>query len=126
MRFDVEVDVDELLAALETLGDAAEPYVDHASEVTANRIALEARARVRRRTGQTQEGIVVEDSPHGGYAVVSANARMPNLPYWIERGTKYQPKRPFFDPSVELERSAHYDRIGEALQSAIREKGLAG
>lgn len=124
MRFSVEVDVAELIAAMDSLGDAAQPYLDRAAEVTANRIALEARSRVRRRTGETQAGIIVEASPHGGYAVVSGNQRMPNLPLWIEHGTRRMVKRPYLEPSVDLERNAHYNRIAEALQRAIDEKGL--
>lgn len=126
MKFEVDVDNAELLAALDTLGDAAKPYMDRAAYVTANRVVLEAKARVRRRTGETQRGIVVEESFLGGYVVVSGNDRMPTLPHWIEKGTKFQDPRPYFDPSVELERSAHNERVADAIEQAIREKGLGG
>ena len=124
MTYEVEVEIAELLAAMDALGADAQPYVDRASEVTANRIALEMRSRVRRRTGRTQAGIVVEPSRFGGWVVISGNDKMPNLPYWIEKGTIHQPPRPYREPAVELERGPHDDRISEALQTAIREKGL--
>lgn len=123
----IDVEDQALLDALDGLGDVAEPYIENASEITANRIVLEARARVRRRTGKTQESILVEDSILGlGFAVVSGNTRQRNLPLWIERGTIHQPARPFFEPAVELQRTAHHERIGDAIQQAIRDQRLEG
>lgn len=125
MNYEVEVDNAELLAALDSVGDYAEVYLDRASEVTANRIAIEARSRVARRTGKTQEGIVVEESYLGsGYVVISARQPMPNLPHWIEKGTKFQEARPYLEPAIELEREPHRGRIAEAIQRAVDEKGL--
>jgi hypothetical protein len=121
----VDTDTAELLAALETLGDEAESYVKVSAKVTADRIADEARGRVRRATGATAAGIGVEETHDGkGWVVFTARPDNPGLPGWIEHGTKYMPARGFLFVSARLEEGPHLRRTTEALQNAIDAKGL--
>lgn len=123
--FSVTVDAESLLQALRHLGPAAEPHIKAASRVTANRIADEARRRVRRRTGKTAEGIVVRDDFTGKGSIVAAERNpFPNVPLWLEFGTVRMRPSPFLFNSARLEESAHLERIARALQDAINEQGL--
>lgn len=135
--FSFELETDAIVAALDTLGDAATPFIRDASFLSAKSIESEAVSRLRRQlgpnaTGETEAGIeVLPDFAGTGWVVVSGNERMPNLPLWIEEGTSKgkprshsEPARPYFHVAVELEQGAHYRRIGAALQDAIDEQGL--
>lgn len=134
---EIDLETLDVMAALESLGDAAQMHVNAASLVTAQAVESEAVARLRRQlgpnaTGETEAGIEVKEAYSGnGFVVVSANQRMPNLPLWIEDGTRKgkprshsEPARKYFYVSVELEQGAHLRRIGEAVADAIVEKGL--
>lgn len=124
--------VDTVTPALERLGDAALKHTVPASRVSAESIAREARRRVARDTGQTAQGIGTEMLKNRtGYVVYSVNQRMPNLPLWIEAGTRKgkphsrtEQAQPYFYPAVRLEESAHERRILEAIDKAIVEVGL--
>ena len=122
----VDVDARPTLAALDRLAeDLAAARTKAASKVTADAIATEAKRRVRRRTGLTAEGIVVEeDRARVGYVVLATRQQFPNLPHWLEHGTKFMTASPFFFPSARLEEAAHERRIREALQLAIDDVGL--
>jgi len=119
----IDIDSGALLAALQRVGVSIEGRLKLIARGTANRVAMEAKARVARATGETLEGIVVEESQDGaGYVVVSRNRRMPNLPIWIERGTKAgkpgshtQAPRPFFEPAAQLEAGPHAQRVYAAV-----------
>lgn len=124
-----EVDASSLLAALKQLGDRAEKHVKAAAKVTADRVATEARSRAARRTGETAASVTVEESRDGkGWVVLpwdfTKPSRMPNLPIWLEFGTKHMTPRPYFFSSARLEEAAHERRIAEAVQAAIDEVGL--
>ena len=69
----IDVDTAALFAALDTLGDAAQPYVKAAAKVSADNIDREQTARVARRTGQTADRIVVEETRDGLGWVVRVN-----------------------------------------------------
>src|SRR5688572_16054476 len=92
--FGIEMDELEVIAALEELGDFAQPYINDAAFESATSMENEAEARLRRQlganaTGETEAGIEVQPAHDGnGYVVVAGNQRMPNLPKWIEDGTK--------------------------------------
>lgn len=122
---DVDVDTAELFAAWDALGDEAEVLIKASAKVTADRIASEARGRVRRATGATAAGIGVEETRDGtGWIVFAARPDNPGLPGWIEHGTKYMPARGFLFVSALLEEGPHLRRVTDALQNAIDAKGL--
>ena len=138
MTFTVEMDASGVLDALTALGPAAQDRVNDASAETAAAVVQEAQSRLRRQlgpqaTGQTVASIAAQPARSGNGSVVFSSGRdpFPNLPLWIEKGTRRgkpgsstQPARPFFYVSVELERGAHYRRLSEALQLAIDDQGL--
>lgn len=124
----ITVDTHALLEALIRLGPAAEQYVHAAARVTAERIQVEARGRVRRATGRTAAAITLDEAgaPLHGWRVFVAPMppRAANLPIWIEFGTKFMSSRPFLFSSATLEEGRHQVRIAEAVQHAIDEVGL--
>lgn len=126
--FTVDADASALLAALDQLGAVAERHVKNAAAVTAGRIQQEARARVRRATGQTAAAITVDEAPAplGGYRVYvgQMGQRPTELPLWLEFGTVKMTAQPFLLSSARLEAGAHERRIAEAIQDAIDEVGL--
>lgn len=135
--FEAVMEEAEMVAALNALGDFAQPYINDASGESAKSMENEAVARLRRQlgpnaTGETEAGIWSRPAFDGnGYIVESGNDRMPNLPLWIEKGTrKGRPgshthaPRNFFFVSADLEKGSHFRRIGEALQQAFDDRGL--
>ena len=133
----VEVDTSALIAELNTLGDFAQPYVNEASHQSADSIVREASSRLAGKlsgnsTGETLAGIQDRPAYDGnGWVVISDNARMPNLPLWLELGTKRhkagghsQPALAYFYSAVQLEEGPHLRRIEQAVTDAIEAKGL--
>lgn len=137
---ELDVDIAPALRAIEALGPAVERRVLDACEATAAAIAREAKSRLARQlgphaTGQTVEGITYRRSREGvGFVVLADNERQPNLPLWLEKGTKPGKRRnfartaprPFFYASVELEAPGHERRLAEALGGAAHDVGLGG
>lgn len=141
---EVEVNADALIAAIQRLGNArADAAVDRASLVTANNIVREARSRLERQlgpdaTGKTTAGIQIERADRGGYIVGSRRDPFPNLPLWIEKGTKKGTRitrgvarsggnmkaRPYFYDSAELEEQPHLQRVSDELQAEFDAEGL--
>jgi hypothetical protein len=126
-----------LVVAEAELADAMQRLVNEASHETADAIAREAAARLRRQlgpdaTGKTEAGIVVRPAYDGnGYVVISSRDPFPNLPLWIEKGTSRgrpgshaSAARPYFYVSAQIEAGAHERRIEAALRSAITVSGL--
>jgi len=131
--FSATLDASGFLSDLRRLDDTIfRQYVKPECKVTAESIQQEAERRVRRASGQTAEGIQVFEMTNGeGYVVVSINKRMPNLPLWIEAGTKRgkprshtEPADPYFYPAVRLEEPQHERRIDAAVGAAIEAAGL--
>lgn len=132
----VDIDVAALIAALAALGDKAQPYVNDAAHETGDAIVQEAQARLHRQlgpdaTGKTEAGIMSRPADDGlGYIVSATREPLPNLPWWLERGTKKgkgthaNVARPFFYVSALLEESPHLRRIADAVQQAIDDQGL--
>lgn len=129
----ITVDNQALLAAMSALSETVlESFTKPAAKITADNVRAEAQRRVLRATGETAEGITVSESRDGhGYVVESDNARMPNLPIWIEFGTKQgkagshsAPAHPYIFAAAELEQGAHDRRMREAVQDAIDSVGL--
>jgi hypothetical protein len=135
-RIIAELEDAALRTILDGLGASAQPYVNAASKETAVAIAREAKARLHRQlgpnaTGATEAHIAARPAfDANGYIVISEREPFPNVPLWLEKGTKKGASshanyaRPFFYVSAEIEAGAHYRRIGEALQQAIDAKGL--
>lgn len=133
----VQVDVAGLLAAWSRVADAAGARCLEAAYESAVAIQREASNRLSRQlgaysTGKTLAGLQVEPMDgRRGYRVTATREPFPNLPLWIEKGTKKgkpgshtQPARPFLEVSARLEEGAHLRRIIDAVQSAIDETGL--
>lgn len=132
-----EMDTTEVIAALTALGDVAQPFINAAAQATADAIVREAKSRLQRQlgpnaTGATVEGITSRPAYNNdGFIVIAEREPFPNLPFWLEKGTKKGKPRshtsaakPFFYASVLLEEGAHYARIVDAVQQAIDAQGL--
>jgi hypothetical protein len=130
-KFSVTVE-DGVSESLRRLGTSALKFTVPACEATANNVIAEYRRRVKRDTGETSEGAQKDKLKDGsGYFVSVRNRRMPNLPLWLEAGTKQgkprshtQPAAPAFWPAVELEVIHHERRINDAVGEAIVAEGL--
>jgi hypothetical protein len=130
-KLTVDVDSRALYATLDRLGAIGEKHVKAAAKVTAHAIANEMRRRIRRRSAgptrsrHTAEGITVDESHDGkGYVIYIDSPDMPNLPLWLEFGTKHMTASPFAFNSARLEEGAHDRRTRAAVQDAIDELGL--
>src|SRR5689334_1405380 len=122
--FKLEWDTSGIERLLGAAPEAVERVVLRESEPTAHRIATEAQRRVRVATGETREGIGVEPLDKGvGFAVVSRNRRMPNLPLWLDEGTAHRDDFPFFDVSVRLEEGPYLRRIEDGIADEWRGLG---
>lgn len=128
----IEADSSGLEAALTRMGAIAQPFINAASKETADAIVREARARLARQlgpnaTGATVAGIVDRPAADGnGWIVIAEREPMPNLPFWLEKGTKHMQPRSFFYPSLAIEAGAHQQRLADALSDAIAAEGLGG
>jgi len=132
--FTATLDASGFLSDLHRFGDTIfRQYIKPECKVTAESIQQEAQRRVRRsQAAETAKGIQVFEMHNGeGYVVVSINKRMPNLPLWIEAGTKQGKPRshteaadPYFYPAVRLEEPQHERRIVAAYDAAASAAGL--
>jgi HK97 gp10 family phage protein len=122
--FTITVDTAPLLAALAAIPGAVHAHLKAAARITAEAIATEARARVRRRTGQTGEAITVEETHTGDGYVIFVGAGRQHVGSFLEWGTRFMSAKPFLFASARLEEGAHDRRSREAVQAAIDEKGL--
>lgn len=118
----IDVDASAVLRAFDVLGTAAERLLKGAASETAEKIANDARARVRVDTGQTKRGILIETSyDDRGFAVIATNPDEPGLPGWLEFGTNKMTASPFLFNAARLEEGAYLRRVAEALDDAIGE-----
>lgn len=122
--------LDELRRAIDAFPKTVEQVFQDTARVTANAIAQRARQRVPVRTGRTQRSIrVVEDLAHHAYHVeVGAHAGMPadrewppNLPIWIEYGTRFIPARPFMRPAIDAEREPYRQRLDRVSAKLLQQ-----
>jgi len=123
-RMTIDVDTGPLLAALAAIPKAVLRHLKPAAKISADRIAVEARARVRRRTGKTGDAITVEETRNGEGYVVFVGGDRQHIGSWNEFGTKFMTAQPFLFASARLEEGAHDRRAREAVQAAIDETGL--
>lgn len=120
----IDVDTTALVAALDAVPAAIHAHLKAAAKMTAEHIATEARARIRRRTGRTGDAITVEETHSGdGYIVFVGNGRQ-HIGSFLEFGTRFMTDKPWLFPSARLEEGAHDRRAREAVQAGIDEKGL--
>jgi hypothetical protein len=118
-KLTIDVDATGVLRMFNQLGEEAARLTKRVANVTAERIAEEARRRIRRRTGQTASGITVAPTSNGeGYVVYVQRPDKLGLPGWIEFGTIKMEGRSYLFNSAEIERGPHERRIREALQEA--------
>lgn len=131
--FRINVETAAVVAALLSLGDAAQPYVNDAAHESAASIAREAQARLQRKlgpkaTGATVAGIHAQPAADGnGSVVISGRDPKPNLPLWLEKGTRgghVSPALAYFYSAAQLEEGPHFRRIQDAVAQAIADKGL--
>lgn len=122
--FTIDVDHTELFAAMDAIPEAVHRHLNMAAAFTADRIASEARGRVKRRTGRTGQAITVDEAHSGdGYVIYVADPRT-HIGSFNEFGTKFMSAQPFLFVSARLEEGAHDRRAREAVQNAINETGL--
>ena len=123
--FAIEVDKEGVIAALDAAPEGLRQVIKTESRETADIIADRARARVARRTGKTAERITVEETRNGdGYIVWVPHPDNPNLPTWLEFGTKFMKSREFLFNSAREEEGPHLRRVEEAVQEYFDDKGL--
>ena len=127
----ITCDTAPLLNALTQFGESLQADLNVVAKITADNIAREAERRVQRRTGETAKGITVDAAYNGkGYVVFVKQQRMPNLPIWLEFGTKKGKGKhanqpfPFLLNSAKLEEWPNQRRMLEAVQAAIDLQGL--
>lgn len=132
----LDLDVRGAIAALDTLEAEVRARTLEACRVTAEAIDRTATARLERQlgpgaTGETARGIESRLSYDGeGYVVLVDNSRQPNLPLWLEKGTRAARHhaatraRPFFYVAVELEAPGHQRRLVAAGEAARDAAGL--
>lgn len=134
------LDTTALEQAITAMPAVLQTHVLTACRETAERVVREAKARLQRQlgpfaTGETVANISVIPAYDGnGYVVLSDNPRMPNLPLWLEKGTRAGKRRnmatirarPFFYASLALEAGGHERRILDAMQESAEAVGLGG
>jgi hypothetical protein len=123
-RMTITVDPAPLLAALEAVPAAVQALLKAAAKITAEAIATEARARVRRRTGRTGDAITVEETHDGTGYIVFIGDRRQHIGSFLEFGTKFMTPFPFLFVAARLAERAHDERARAAVQAAIDEQGL--
>ena len=134
----IDTDDAPVLGAFSALPEAVRLRVLDACQVTAERAAGEMRRRLARQlsgesTGETLGGIEARRAYDGnGWIVWAVNDRMPNLPLWLEKGTRPGKRlnharvaaRKFFYVSLELEVGGHRDRVIDAMRESAADVGL--
>jgi hypothetical protein len=122
-----DVDATALHAGLADLTLDLAARTKAAAEVTASMIVREAQGRVARRTRATARGIHYEESREGtGWVVLAVRADSPNVPFFLEFGTRYMTARPFLYASAAVEYPGHERRVAEATETSIDITGFGG
>ncbi len=124
----IDVDAAALLQDITRLPERMRVRFLRESQTTAEQLEREMRARLARQLSPAATGASVESIKHrlaydgNGYVVLTERNPYPNLPLWLEKGTKpgkrknfarTQP-RPFFYASILLEAPGHQRRIRDA------------
>lgn len=132
--FTIYVDTAPLLAAFAAVPEAVSVRVLEACHDTAVAIETDIHARASRafvsHLGDVIAGIQTLVEPQGnGYRVVDDDSRMPNLPFWLEKGTHLHGKvhvapRDFFYIAAALQVGAHQQRVAQAVADGLQDAGL--
>ncbi len=116
----IDVDASEVLARLERADDRVAAALRRASSETAEQIAATARTLVPVRQGLTRAGIAVRQQPTHT-EVVSARQPSPNVPVWLEHGTRHMRARPYLSVAARLEEARFLARVEDALRMAVED-----
>ena len=120
-----DVDTSGLASGLTQLAADLARRTKDASEVSAAAVVREAQGRAARRTGATVGGIgYTESRDETGWIVSVVRPDRPNVPFWLEFGTRYMTARPFLYASAALEQPGHERRIQEAVAVTIQSNGF--
>lgn len=153
----LNVDTSKLMAFLAKFErEVLQRHLKAAAEITAQRVANEARRRVAVRSGASRAAIHVQPAGPTGFRVlagVSIYEKPPsqrpaaqfavhvrlktgrlhtqrvtqrNVPLWLEFGTKHMVAQPYFFASAKLETDAYRRRVVDAINDAAEEVGLGG
>ena len=117
--FTADVDATQAIAMLDRLAQSADFVTLTSARETAKNIVSEAQARVRRRTGVTQSEIHFDLTYDGkGYVVLGFRKNVGDFPIdkYLEYGTDYMSRKPFFFSSAQLEEGPHLRRTIDAVQ----------
>lgn len=103
----------KLSRAAAKMPDAAQT----ACRLTAEAVALGAKAGVAGYSGRIAESVEVERDPtSGGYRVNAGDRKAAFFAHIVEGGGARTPARPFFTPAIEAERAKHTVRVRKALK----------
>ncbi len=120
------MDAKELLAMFDRVGPSLDFHCRDVGRETAKKIAAEATARVKRRTGVTATGIAWDMSYDGkGYVVTAyTKGHQPDpVDIYLEKGTSRMYARPFFFASALLEEGPHMRRLQDRIEEVLRDLG---
>ena len=124
--FDADVDATVLLAMLDRVGPSVDFHARDVGRETAVNIVAEAKGRIARATGETGEGVHYEQTrDESGYVVLGYEAGRQEDPVdrYLEHGTQYMLRRPFFFASAEIESASHQRRLATRVQDVLRDLG---
>lgn len=121
--------IDEARRDVDRLPDVVQSRLQAAAKATADRCRERAFQLCRKDSGITADSIVVlaelEDKQYvvevGPAPRPGRTAFLPNLPIWIERGTKNQAASPFMRPAREAESSRYIADMKAAALGAVAE-----
>jgi hypothetical protein len=131
----MEVDVAALSRDIAALSAKMRQRFMEPSRVTAERLEREMKARLQRQLSAAATGQSVDSISHqvaydgNGYVVFTDRDPYPNLPLWLEKGTKPGKRknfastkaRPFFYASIALEAPGHERRIRDTWNALALE-----
>lgn len=144
----IEADLAPLARAFSSLSTQLQARVNQACQETAEAVVAEAKSRLGRQlkgtsvatktrsdlgSNMTVEGIHAQPAYDGnGWVVLSDRDPFPNVPLWLEKGTRVgkrhnfarTPPESYFYPALILQVAPHEQRVLEAMQAAANETGL--
>lgn len=124
--FTIDVDAKALLALMDRVGPSLAFHTRDVARETAALVAAEAVRRVRRKTTKTAEGIHYEMTQDGkGYVVLGYTPGHQDEPVdiYLEHGTMFMRKQPFFFSAAQLENGPHLRRMTDRVQQVLRDLG---
>lgn len=90
------------------------------TQQSAQRIVVDAQARVAVDTGETRDHIEAIKEGAFTWAVISTRpSGDPNVPNYLEHGTSKMPARPYLAPAAEAERGKFLDAMDKVLDELV-------